>query len=328
MMRLARHPSWMFVLAVALPAAGAFAAERSGGYPARPIRLIIPFPPGGGNDTMARAIGAKLTEAWSQPVIFDNRPGANGLLACEIAAKSAPDGYTLLMANVGSHAINPALYSKIPYDPVKDFTPVSLLGTTSNVLVVPTATPAASVSELVALAKAKPRQLTYGSNGIGSSQHLAGVLFGTSFGIEIVHVPYKGTGPMITDLIGGQIHFSFANSLAVTPHVRSNRLRALAVTSLRRSPALPNVPAIAETVPGFEAVSWWGIAAPARTPPSIVTALNTEIVRGLASASMKEQLERQGVEARSTTPAEFAAFIQSELAKWSKVVKDSGARAD
>ena len=325
-MRFAQHVVGLILLAAIY--AGAFAAERASDYPMRPIRLIIPFPPGGGNDTMARIIGTKLTETWGQQVIFDNRPGANGLLACEIAARAAPDGYTLLMANVGSHAINPALYSKIPYDPVKDFTPVSLLGTTSNVLVVPPSTPAASVSELVALAKAKPRQLTYGSNGIGSSQHLAGVLFGTSFGLELVHVPYKGTGPVLTDLLGGQIAFSFSNALAVTQYIRANRLRALAVTSLRRSPSLPNVPALAESAPGFEALSWWGIAAPARTPAAIVKTLNDEIVRNLASPGMKEQLERQGVEARGTTPQEFADFIQSEAAKWAKVVKASGARAE
>ena len=325
-MRLVHHAvGWILLAALH---AGAFAAEHTRGYPVRPIRLIIPFPPGGGNDTMARAIGTKLTETWGQQVIFDNRPGANGLVACEIAARAAPDGYTLLMANVGSHAINPALYAKIPYDPVKDFTPVSLLGTTSNVLVVAPSTPAASVSELVALAKAKPRQLTYGSNGIGSSQHLAGVMFGISFGIELVHVPYKGTGPVLTDLLGGQIAFSFSNALAVTQYIKANRLRALAVTSLRRSPSLPNVPALAESVPGFEALSWWGIAAPARTPAAIVKTLNDEIVRNLASPAMKEQLERQGVEARGTTPKEFADFIQSEAAKWSKVVKASGARAE
>lgn len=327
-MRVKRPLIGMFALMAAFAVPCTFAAEHDPGYPVRPIRLIIPFPPGGGNDMMARSIGAKLTDAWGQPIIFDNRPGANGVLACEIVARAVPDGYTLLMANVGSHAINPALYRKIPYDPVKDFAPVSLLGTTSNVLVVPPSTPAMSMSELVALAKAKPRQLTYGSNGIGSSQHLAGVLFGTSFGIELVHVPYKGTGPMLIDLIGGQIAFSFSNELAVTQYIRTNRLRALAVTSLRRSTALPSVPAVAESVPGFEAVSWWGIVAPARTPGTVVIALNSEIVRSLESPSMKEQLERQGVEARGTTPKEFDVFIRSELTKWAKVVKDSGARVE
>jgi tripartite-type tricarboxylate transporter receptor subunit TctC len=298
-----------------------FAAERaSSAYPIKPIRLIAPYPPGGGNDTMARAIGAKLTEAWGQQVIIDNRAGANGIVACEIVATAPADGYTLLMANVGTNAINPALYKKLPYDPIKAYAPVSLLGTAPNILVVPAATPAGTVRELVAL--------TYGSNGIGSSQHLAGVMFGTAFGIDIVHVPYKGTGPAIIDLISGQISMSFANALAVVQHIKTNRLKAIAVTSLKRSSTLPNVPAIAETVPGFSATSWWGIVAPARTPNGIVAALSEEIARALDTASMKEQLDRQGVEPRSSTPGEFQAFMQSELVKWAKVVKDSGASAD
>jgi tripartite-type tricarboxylate transporter receptor subunit TctC len=306
-----------------------FAAERaSSAYPIKPIRLIAPYPPGGGNDTMARAIGAKLTEAWGQQVIIDNRAGANGIVACEIVATAPADGYTLLMANVGTNAINPALYKKLPYDPIKAYAPVSLLGTAPNILVVPAATPAGTVRELVALAKSRPGKLTYGSNGIGSSQHLAGVMFGTAFGIDIVHVPYKGTGPAIIDLISGQISMSFANALAVVQHIKTNRLKAIAVTSLKRSSTLPNVPAIAETVPGFSATSWWGIVAPARTPNGIVAALSEEIARALDTASMKEQLDRQGVEPRSSTPGEFQAFMQSELVKWAKVVKDSGASAD
>jgi len=315
---------------IAVIAAGpGFAAERaSSAYPIKPIRLIAPYPPGGGNDTMARAIGAKLTEAWGQQVIIDNRAGANGIVACEIVATAPADGYTLLMANVGTNAINPALYKKLPYDPIKAYAPVSLLGTAPNILVVPAATPAGTVRELVALAKSRPGKLTYGSNGIGSSQHLAGVMFGTAFGIDIVHVPYKGTGPAIIDLISGQISMSFANALAVVQHIKTNRLKAIAVTSLKRSPVLPNVPAIAETVPGFSATSWWGIVAPARTPNGIVAALSEEIARALDTASMKEQLDRQGVEPRSSTPGEFQAFMQSGLVKWAKVVKDSGASAD
>jgi tripartite-type tricarboxylate transporter receptor subunit TctC len=277
---------------------------------------------------MARAIGAKLTEAWGQQVIIDNRAGANGIVACEIVATAPADGYTLLMANVGTNAINPALYKKLPYDPIKAYAPVSLLGTAPNILVVPAATPVGTVRELVALAKSRPGKLTYGSNGIGSSQHLAGVMFGTAFGIDIVHVPYKGTGPAIIDLISGQISMSFANALAVVQHIKTNRLKAIAVTSLKRSSTLPNVPAIAETVPGFSATSWWGIVAPARTPNGIVAALSEEIARALDTASMKEQLDRQGVEPRSSTPGEFQAFMQSELVKWAKVVKDSGASAD
>jgi tripartite-type tricarboxylate transporter receptor subunit TctC len=315
---------------IAVIAAGpGFAAERaSSAYPIKPIRLIAPYPPGGGNDTMARAIGAKLTEAWGQQVVIDNRAGANGIVACEIVATAPADGYTLLMANVGTNAINPALYKKLPYDPIKAYAPVSLLGTAPNILVVPAATPVGTVRELVALAKSRPGKLTYGSNGIGSSQHLAGVMFGTAFGIDIVHVPYKGTGPAIIDLISGQISMSFANALAVVQHIKTNRLKAIAVTSLKRSPVLPNVPAIAETVPGFSATSWWGIVAPARTPNGIVAALSEEIARALDTASMKEQLDRQGVEPRSSTPGEFQAFMQSELVKWAKVVKDAGASAD
>jgi tripartite-type tricarboxylate transporter receptor subunit TctC len=306
-------------------ALAAGAAERA--YPTKPIRLISAYAPGGGNDTVARAIAQKLTEAFGQQVIVDNRPGANGLLACEITAKAPPDGYTLLMASIASHAINPALYAKIPYDPIKDFAPVSLLGTTANVLVVHPSTPVKSLKELVAYAKGKPG-MTYGSNGIGSSQHLAGALFGTTFGLSLVHVPYKGTGPMMNDLLGGQITMSFANMLAVIPHVRSKRLVALAVTSLTRSSSLPEAPAVAETVPGFEATSWWGIVAPRATPVAIVDTLNHEIVKGLNAPDMKTFMSGLGAEAHGTTPQEFAAFMRSELTKWSKVVKASGARAE
>jgi tripartite-type tricarboxylate transporter receptor subunit TctC len=316
----------MAAAALALPAT---AAELGGTkYPIKPVRLIAPYPPGGGNDTMARAIGGKLTEAWGKQVIVDNRAGANGIVACEIVATAPPDGYTLLMANVGTNAINPALYKKLPYQPVKSYAPVSLLGTAPNFLVVPAAAPANSVSELVALAKKQPGKMTYGSNGVGSSQHLAGVMFGGAFGIDIVHVPYKGTGPAMVDLIASQISMSFANALAAVPHVKSGRLKAIGVTSPKRSTALPSVPAIAESIPGFSATSWWGIVAPARTPKDIVASLSREIARALETASMKEQLDRQGVEPRSMTPPEFLEFMESELARWGKVVRESGARAD
>ena len=311
---------------VALAAAVTHAADRT--YPTRPIRLIAPYPPGGGNDTMARAIGAKLTEAWRQQVIIDNRPGANGLVACELTMTAAPDGYTLLMANIGSHAINPALYKNIPYDAERDFAPVSQLGSTANVLVVHPSTPAKNLPELIALVKAKPGQLTYGSNGVGSSQHLAGALFGSTFGLDLVHVPYKGTGPVMTDLVGGQIAMSFANMLAALPQVRAKRLNAIAVTTLKRSPALPDVPAIAETARGFEAISWWGIVSTRGTPPEVVNALNREIVKGINSPDMKTFFSNMGIEPAGTSPKEFAAFIKAELVKWAKVVKESGARAD
>jgi len=312
----------MSAAAIGLPAC---AAET---YPTRPIRLIVPYAPGGGNDTMARAIGAKLTEAWGQQVIVDNRPGANGLIACEITARAAPDGYTLLMANIATHAISPALYKKIPFDPLKDHAPVALLGTTANVLVVPPSTQARTVQDLVSLAKAKGGQFTYGSNGVGSSQHLAGALFASTFGLNLVHVPYKGTAPMMNDLLGGQISMSFANMVTALPHVQSKRLVGIAVTSLKRSAALPDVPAVAESMPGFEATSWWGIVSTAGTPKPVVDKLNRAIVEALGTPDMKGFFTRLGAEPAHTTPGAFAAFMKSELAKWSKVVRESGASAD
>jgi tripartite-type tricarboxylate transporter receptor subunit TctC len=315
----------VFVIA-ALAMTVSHAADRA--FPIKPVRLLVPYPPGGGNDTMARTIGAKLTEEWHQQVIIDNRSGANGLVAAELTISAAPDGYTLFMANIGSHAINPALYKNIPYDAVKDFAPVSQLGSTANVLVVHPSTPAKTLQELIALAKAKPGQLTYGSNGIGSSQHLAGALFGTTFGITLVHVPYKGTGPVMTDMVGGQITMSFANMLAALPLVRTKRLVPIGVTSLKRSPALPDVPTIAETAPGFEAISWWGIVSTRGTPPDVVNALNRAIVKGVNSPDTKTFFSNMGVEPAGTTPQEFAAFIKSEMTKWAKVVKESGAKVD
>ncbi|HUP95808.1 MAG TPA: tripartite tricarboxylate transporter substrate binding protein, partial [Burkholderiales bacterium] len=305
-----------FLLVLVSSSLLAAGAERA--FPIKPIRLISSYPPGGGNDAVARAIAAKLTDAWGQQVIVDNRPGANGLLACEITAKAAPDGYTLLMASIATHAINPALYKKIPYDPIRDFAPVTLLGSTANVLVVHPSIPVKTVKELVAYARSKPG-LTYGSNGIGSSQHLAGALFATSFGLKLVHVPYKGTGPMMNELLGGQIALSFANSLAVVPNVRAKRLVPLAVTSLTRSAALPELPTLAETVPGFEVISWWGIVVPAATPPAIINTLNQEIVKGLNAPDMKSFMNGLGAEPRPMTPQEFAAFIRSEHTKWARV---------
>jgi tripartite-type tricarboxylate transporter receptor subunit TctC len=312
------------LLAAAVVANAAAAETR---FPSKPVRLISAYAPGGGNDTMARALAQRLTEAWGQQVIVDNRPGANGLVACEITAKAAPDGYTLLMASIATHAINPALYQKIPYDPIRDFVAVSLLGTTANLLVVHPSTPAKTVKELVAYARSKGG-LTYGSNGVGSSQHLAGALFGSTFGLDLTHVPYKGTAPMTNDLLGAQITMAFANMTTALPHVRSKRLVPIAVTSLTRSSSLPDVPTVAETVSGFEATSWWGIVAPRATPAAIVDSLNREIVKVLGSSDMKTFMAGLGADARGTTPREFDSFIRSELAKWSKVVKESGARAE
>jgi tripartite-type tricarboxylate transporter receptor subunit TctC len=313
-----------FVLA-AVAATPATAAELK--YPSKPIRLISAYAPGGGNDTVARAVAQRLTEAWGQQVIVDNRPGANGIVACEITARAAPDGYTLLMASIATHAINPALYQKIPYDPIRDYTAVTLLGTTANLLVVHPSTPVKTVKELAAFAKAKGGA-TYGSNGIGSSQHLAGALFASTFGLNLTHVPYKGTGPMTNDLLAGQITMAFANMTSALPHARAKRLVPIAVTSLTRSSSLPDLPTVAETVPGFEATSWWGIVGPKSMSPAIVEPLNREIVKVLASAEMKSFMNSLGAEPKGMTPKAFDAYMRAELTKWSKVVKDSGARAE
>jgi tripartite-type tricarboxylate transporter receptor subunit TctC len=310
---------------VTLVATTAIAAEQK--YPTKPVRLISAYAPGGGNDTVARAVAQRLTEAWGQQVIVDNRPGANGIVACEITAKAPPDGYTLLMASIATQAINPALYPKIPYHPINDYTAVTLLGTTANLLVVHPATPAKTVKELAAYAKSKGG-LTYGSNGIGSSQHLAGALFASTFGLKLTHVPYKGTGPMTNDLLGGQITMAFANMTTALPHVRAKRLVPIAVTSLARSSALPDVPTVAETVPKFEATSWWGIVGPRGMPQPIVETLNRDIVKILASADMNTFMASLGAESKGMAPKDFDAFMRAELAKWSKVVKESGARAD
>jgi len=315
------------LLVLLLAASGAFTHAAEQAYPTRPVRLISTYPPGGGNDTVARAIAQRLTEAYGQQVIVDNRPGANGVIGCEIVARSPPDGYTLLMASIASHAINPALYPKIPYDQVKDFAGVSLLGTTVNILVVHPSIPARTVKELVAYAKSHPG-LTYGSNGIGSSQHLAGALFKSAFGLDIVHVPYKGTGPMTIDLLAGQIAFSFGNATAVLQHVKAKKLVALGVTSLKRQPSLPDLPAIAEFSPGFEATSWWGLVAPRATTRAIIASLNGQVVRALDSADMKTFMNSVGAEPAPTTPEAFDAFARAERIKWARVVKESGARAE
>ncbi|HWI14861.1 MAG TPA: tripartite tricarboxylate transporter substrate binding protein [Burkholderiales bacterium] len=321
-------PAAFAAIAVATWLARPIAHAAQSDYPVKPVRLIVPYPPGGGNDTVARIIAAKLTELWSQQIIIDNRPGANGIVACEIAASAAPDGYTLLVANIGTNAINGGLYKKLPYDPVKSYTPASLLGTTANILVVQAASPVNSVSELVALAKRQPGKLTYSSNGIGSSQHLAGAMMNMAFGIDIVHVPYRGTGPAMVALMANDVSMSFANSLAAMPHVQAGRLKAVGVTSLKRLAVLPEVPAIAESSPGFNAISWWGIVAPAGTPKAIAERISASIRQGLNAPPVSDQLHRQGVEPRPMTPDEFRQFMETELVKWTKVAKASGATAD
>jgi tripartite-type tricarboxylate transporter receptor subunit TctC len=313
-------------LALALGCAGAFAQS----YPAKPIRLVVPYPAGGPLDIMARAIGQKLTEAWHQPVVVDNRAGAGGNIGADLVAKSAPDGYTLLMGAVATQAINPALYSKIPYDAARDFAAVALVAQVPNILVVNPAVPVKSVRELIELARAKPGTLNFASGSTGSTGHLAGELFKTMAGVDMVHIPYKGAAPATTDLLAGQVQLMFDNLANALPNVKAGKLRALAVTTLARSPAVPDLPTIAESgLPGFDLTTWFGLLVPAGTPPEIVAKLNAEVVRALNSNDMRERLQRMGAEPpANNTPEHFAAFIRSEAAKYAKVVKSSGAKVD
>jgi len=298
-------------------------------YPNRPIRLVVPFPAAGTTDILARAAAQKLTESLGQAVIVDNRPGAGGNIGSDLVAKSAPDGYTLLMGTVGTHAINPSLYSKMPYDHVKDFVPVVLVAGVPNVLVVNPALPVNSVADLIKLAKDKPGTINFASSGSGTSIHLSGELFKTMAGVDMTHVPYKGSSPALTDLIGGQVQVMFDNLPSALPQIKGGKLRAIAVTSLKRAPALPDIPTISESgLPGFEASSWFGVLAPAGTPAPIVARINAEVNRWLQSADAREKLISQGAEAAGGSPEQFAAHIRAESEKWAKVVKASGAKVD
>ena len=299
------------------------------GYPNRTIRLVVPFPAAGTTDILARAAAQKLTEAFGQSVVVDNRPGAAGNIGSDLVAKSAPDGYTLLMGTVGTHAINPSLYSKMPYDHVKDFVPVVLVAGVPNVLVVNPALPVNSVADLIKLAKDKPGQINFASSGSGTSIHLSGELFKTMAGVDITHVPYKGSSPALVDLIGGQVQIMFDNLPSALPQIKAGKLRAIAVTSLKRAPVLPDVPTISESgLPGFEASSWFGVLAPAGTPAPIVARINAEVNKWLQSAEAREKLLSQGAEAAGGSPEQFAQHIRAESEKWAKVVKASGAKVD
>lgn len=298
-------------------------------YPSKIIRLIVPGPPAGGADILARTVAQKLTEAWGQQIVVDNRAGASGIIGTEFTAKAAPDGYTIMIGHSGTHAINVSLYPKIPYDPVRDFSPITLVAVTPNILVVHPSLPARSVKDLIAFAKARAGQITYASAGVGFSQHLAGELFASMAGVKMVHVPYKGSAAGMTDLIGGHVSLMFPNIPAAFPHVQSGRLRALGVTSLKRSSAVPSVPTIAESgLPGYEAVAWFGVFAPAGLSQDLVTRLNGEILRIIAQPDVREQITRQGGEPGGNSPVEFAVFVNAEIAKWAKVIKQSGAKAE
>lgn len=295
-------------------------------YPKHPINLVVPFSAGGPTDSMARALAQKLSKRLGQQVVVDNRGGAGGSIAAEMVARSEPNGYTLFFGTTGTMAINPSLYANLRYDPVKDFAPISLMATTMNVLVVNPRIPARSLSELVALAKAKPGELTYGSAGYGSSNHLSGELLGSSTGIKIRHVPYKGSAPALVDLLGGRISMMFDTIAQETQNIASGKVIALAVTGSKRSPLLPAVPTAQETgLKGFDVTIWYGVLAPHGTPSSVIDRLQHEIAAVMATDEMKQRMRAQGAEARTTTPAEFTALIKSDIAKWAPVVKNSGA---
>lgn len=317
---------WSFVNTAA---AQAPAGKPGDGYPTKPIRFVVPFPAGGGVDIVARAIGQLLSDRFGQSVIVDNRPGAAGTIGLGVVAKSAPDGYTLGMVSEGNLAIAPALYRSLPYDPVKNFAPISLIEMTPLILAVHPSLPVKSIRDLIALAKANPGQFDYSSGGNGTAPHLAAEIFKTTANVKINHVPYKGGPPAITAVVTGEVFLMFANMLPAMPHIRSGRLRPVAVTSERRSLVLPDVPSIKESgMSDYQVVQWSGVLAPFGTPTSVVTRLSREIRQILKLADVKTRLQAEGAELLDATPEEFSDFIRHEITKWGKAVRDSGARLD
>ena len=298
-------------------------------YPNKTIRMIVPFPAGGATDIVARLVAQKLGEAVGQQVIVDNRGGAAGTIGSDLAAKSPPDGYTILIGTSSTHAIAQSLYAKLPYDSIRDFTPVIGIATATIVLSMHPSVPAKTVRELIVLAKAKPDALSFASSGSGGVSHLVGEMFKAQAGVQMLHIPYKGDAPALADLVGGQVSLEFGTALSFLPYIQSGRLKALAVTSLRRSQVMPDVPTVAESgLKGFEALQWFGVFAPAGTRAEVVTRLNTEIVKILQTADMRERLTKLASEVMADSPEQFAVFQKAEIAKWARVVKDSGARID
>jgi tripartite-type tricarboxylate transporter receptor subunit TctC len=315
------------LLALATAAATPASAQTAADYPTKPVRLIIPFPPGGSNDVVGRLIAQQLSDRLGKQVVVDNRGGAGGVIGTEVAAKAAPDGYTLLIISI-AHAVAPWLY-KLPYDSLKSFAPVAILASGPNVLVVNPELPVHSVKELIDLAKQKPGQLQYASAGIGSFQHLGGELFKLTAGIDMVHVPYKGGGPAMTDVLGGYTKIMFSSLVQTVPFVRTGQLRALGTGGGQRASVLPDVPTIAEAgLPGYEANNWWGVLAPAGTPPAIIDKLHREIEAVQNSEPVRKQFANEGAEVVQMTSAEFGAFVASEINKWERVVKEGGIKAE
>jgi len=294
-------------------------------YPNKPIRLIVPFPPGGPNDILGRVVASTLTGQLGQQVVVDNRGGAGGIIGAEIAARSAPDGHTLLLSGTASMAINPGLHKKLPYDPLKDFAPISMLGTAPSLLTVHPSLAVKTVKDLIALAQAKPGKLNFVSAGHGTPPHLAGELFKNMTGVNMVHVPYKGGGPALADLLAGQVELYFSGISSVLPFVKENRLRGVAVTSAKRTAVLPDTPTIAESgLPGFEVGNWYAVAAPAATPPAIIRRLNAEILTALTAPELKKRFFELAADPFGSTPEQLAAYNRSEITKWARAIKAAG----
>lgn len=314
------------IILAAAVAAPAFAQQP---YPSRPVRIVSPFAPGGGNDSLCRILAPRLAENLKQQIVIENRAGANGIVGTEVAARSAPDGYTIVLIPSG-HAVNATLYKKLPFDSIRDFSPISLVGSSPLVLAVHPSLPAKSVKELIALARARPGQLTYGSAGVGSSGHLGGALFESLTGTKMTHIPYKGMALAITDLLAGQITMTFGTSLSVVPQARTGRLRALATTGSKRSPALPDLPTVAEAaaLPDYEASLWYGFVGPARLPPEIVSRLHSAVVTAVQLPDVRERLASQGVDPQHNTPEEFSKLLASDVNRWAKVVQRLGLQVD
>lgn len=321
---IVRRVAAVLLAALALP----LAAHAQGWPTKQAIKFIVVYPPGGASDVTARLIGAKLTESLGQSVVIENKPGANGIIATEYVAKSAPDGYTILMANLGPNAINPVVYKKLPYDAIKDFSAITLTTIVPQVIVVTPSLPVKTIPEFIAYAKANPGKVTFASAGNGASNHLSGELFNTMAGIRMQHIPYKGDAPGMVDVMSGTVNLALPTAIAAMPHVRSGRLRALGVTSAKRLPSLPDVATVAETLPGFEAVSWGGVMAPAGTPKEVINRLNTEILRILKLPEIAEKLNGLGAEIVGSTPEEFNAYVKSEIEKWGKVARDNNVVLD
>ncbi|MCI3952538.1 MAG: Tricarboxylate transport protein TctC [Burkholderiales bacterium] len=305
------------------------AAVSAQDYPTKPVRLVVPYPPGGGNDTLARMFGVKLTEAWGQQIVVDNRGGAGTTIGTSLAARAVPDGYTILLSSIATHAISPNLYSNPGYDPIKDFAPITLLAIAPTVLCVNPAVPANSVKELIALAKAKPGDLKFASGGNGTPPHMAGVIFASMTGIKLLHVPYKGGGPAIAGLIGGETTMMFDTAASILPHVRSGRLKSLAIARSARLPEYPNLQTFAEAgVPGYEVNAWYSMHAPAGTPAPIIAKWNRELVRILKLPDIQQRLKQLGSEGVGNAPEAFAKFVRAESAKYAKAIKESGTKVD